>query len=93
MAIRRVNDEGVILDYHPDALGPHHRQPYSGLSGRDRVAFLRSERELNRLEIIFDHLDLSDIAADRVWYALRAVRHGLERAAALSAHPAARWPA
>lgn len=70
--IRRVDGNGVILDY-PLA-------PKLDLAGAhltpDAVRVAR--RELKVLEIIFDHLALSDLAIDRVGHAICVIRRALD---------------
>lgn len=52
------------------------RQPQ--LSDRERRRLIKAERELLTLQIIAEHLDLSDIAMTRIADALEAIRLALQ---------------
>jgi hypothetical protein len=68
----------VVLDYaDPSALRAHHVDQKPQPSDRDRIAVIKAERGLIVLEIIFDCLDLSDIASTRIDNQLRAIYRGL----------------
>jgi hypothetical protein len=78
-AIVRRNREGVILNYgDPTELRPYQvlqkQQPGDG----ERCAIIRAEDGLIVLEIIFEHLDLAEIARTRVDDELCAIYRGLQ---------------
>jgi hypothetical protein len=77
---QRVFDKnGVRLDYgDPGALRQHHAARRTQASDRLRLALLRAERELNRLEILIEHLEVSDIGIERIYWSLRTIRGYLE---------------
>jgi hypothetical protein len=76
-AIVRRNREGVLLRYDPSALRAHHIERKPQRSDRERIAVIEAEHELIVQEIIFEHLDLSDIARTRLDDGLRAIYRGL----------------
>jgi hypothetical protein len=47
------------------------------LSDPQRIAVIKAERELVTLEIILEHLDLSDVARDLLRYSVHCVRRAL----------------
>ena len=75
-AIYRRDRHGVILRYEVDR--PLPSSVKSQASDRARIALIRAERELAILEIIFDHLELSDLARTRLASAVDAVYRALE---------------
>jgi hypothetical protein len=72
-------DPVVLLNYgDPSTRRAHHDQQGPQIGDRRRVALIRAERELVVLEIIVEHLDLSDIALTRIADALHAIRRALD---------------
>jgi hypothetical protein len=75
----RRNHEGVLLNYgDPTELRPYHVLQKPQPSDRERIAIIKAERGLIVLEIIFDCLDLSDIASTRIADELRAIYRALQ---------------
>jgi hypothetical protein len=73
------NQQGVVLRYtDPSVRRPHHDSRKLQPGDRERMRVLKAERELITLEIISEHLDLSDIALTRVADALEAIRLALQ---------------
>jgi hypothetical protein len=74
--ISRVN--GVLLNYgDPAALQRHHTELKFQPSDRLRGSVIKAERALRILWIIVPHLEISDIGADRVEFALKSIEHAL----------------
>jgi hypothetical protein len=72
-------DPYVILDYgDPSARRAHHTERRPQPSDRLRTALIRAERELCKLEIICEHIEISEIGADRIAWALNTLRGYLE---------------
>ncbi len=76
--IERRNDEGVILRYHPDQLGPHHLERRPQVADRQRMQLLKAERSLLTLWVIAENLNLSDIAMTRIADELETIRRALD---------------
>jgi hypothetical protein len=75
---RPRNHEGVILDYcDPSDLRPHHVQRVTQVSDRRRNALIAAERELLTMAVIFDHIELSQIARTRLDDGLQRIRKAL----------------
>lgn len=72
----RFNSEGVLLQYHVDA--PTLAVKGTVQSDRERIALIKAQTELAALEIILEHLDLSDIAQTRICDALDTIREAIE---------------
>jgi hypothetical protein len=70
-------NNGVLLRYHPDALGRHHVEQRPQPSDRERAQLIAAEREILTMAILFDHLDLSSIARTRLDDALARIRRAL----------------
>ena len=79
MTVRR-NREGVLLTYYPDWRGPHHYALKFQPSDRLRCLAVKAEKELRILEIIIEHLELSDVGLSRILNALRSIECALSRA-------------
>jgi hypothetical protein len=72
------NHEGVVLDYaDPRVLRAYHVERKQHRSDRDRIAVIGAEHALIAFEIIFEHLDLSNIALTRIDDGFRAIYRGL----------------
>ena len=70
---------GVVLRYaDPSVRLPHHDTRQIQTSDRERMRLIKAERELLTLQIIADHLGLSEIGMTRVSDALEAIRVALE---------------
>jgi hypothetical protein len=70
---------GVLLRYtDPSVRGPHHDARQVQPSDRERMRLIKAERELLTLQIIADHLGLSEIGQTRVADALEAIRLALQ---------------
>jgi hypothetical protein len=72
------NHEGVILRYHPDAIGRHHVEQRAQPTDAERIALIKAEKGLADLVIILDHLSLSDTAINRLDDALHAIYEALQ---------------
>jgi hypothetical protein len=73
------NHEGVILRYGDlSELRPFHTEQKPQPHDRERIAVIKAGRELVVLEIIFEHLDLSDIARTRIDDALWVIYCALQ---------------
>jgi hypothetical protein len=73
-------DPYVILDYgDPSALRQHHIERRPQAPDRLRTALLRAERELTRLEIICEHLAVSEVGLERITWALHTIRAYIEQ--------------
>ena len=73
------NAAGVVLRYtDPSVRRPHHDERRQQPSDRERMRLLKAERELLTLQIIADHLGLSEIGQTRVADALEAIRLALQ---------------
>jgi hypothetical protein len=72
--IEHRNAEGVLLRYRIGERHAFHDDRRPQPSDRLQMALLRAERKLRVLEIIAEHLELSDVGADRVAYALRSIQ-------------------
>jgi hypothetical protein len=70
--------DGVLLRYRTDAPIRTEQKPQA--SDRLRIALIKAKRELATLEIIIDLFDdlYSELARNRLNYALRAIRAALE---------------
>ena len=72
-------DARAVFDYiDPAARRPHHDERRQEPTDRERMRLIKAERELLTLQIIADHLDLSDIALTRIADALEAIRLALQ---------------
>jgi hypothetical protein len=72
------NSAGVVLRYtDPSVRRPHHVERKPQVSDSERIALIKAERELLTLQIIADHLGLSEIGMTRVSDALEAIRLAL----------------
>jgi hypothetical protein len=71
------NYEGVVLRYSDPSVRRHDEQRPQ-VSDRARMRLIKAERELLTLQILTDHLELSDIALTRISDALEAIRLGLQ---------------
>ena len=72
-------DPFVILDYgDPSTRRPHHVERRPQASDRLRGALIRAERELTRLEIICEHLELSEVGVERICWSLKTIRAYLD---------------
>jgi hypothetical protein len=78
--IVRRNHEGVLLAYHPDWRGPHMTELRFHPSDRLRCLVVKAGKELRRLEIISEHLALSEIGRSRIFHALRTIECALSQA-------------
>lgn len=77
--IRRVN--GVLLRYpDPSVLRPHHAALKFQPSDRLRCSVVKAQREVSRLWILVEHLDVSDIGLERMANALKAIDTALNQA-------------
>ncbi|MEA3196286.1 MAG: hypothetical protein QOF32_338, partial [Gammaproteobacteria bacterium] len=73
------NSEGVVLRYPDhDTPGRHHVEQRAQPTDAERMAALKAEKGLTTIEIILDHLDVSDIAKNRLDDALRAIYEALQ---------------
>lgn len=76
---RRRNDDGVLLDYgDPGELRAYHLSCRPLSSDQERIAVVQAQHELIVLEIILEHLELSDIATARVSGVLATIRDALQ---------------
>jgi hypothetical protein len=69
---------GVVLRYSPGRLRPHHVERQPQVSDRRRNNLIAAERELLSLQIIAEHLDVSDIGMTRIHDALNTIRRALD---------------
>lgn len=68
-------DPIVLLDYgDPSLRRAHHVEQRPQVSDRLRQALLRAEGELMRLEILFEHIEVSELGAERICWALHTIR-------------------
>jgi hypothetical protein len=78
-AVIRRNSEGVVLRYaDPSVLRPHHTERRHQISDRERCALVAAERELLTMAVIFDHLEISGIARNRLEAGLHRIRAALD---------------
>jgi hypothetical protein len=75
-AIYRRDQHGVLLRYPIDVRPP--AQPRNSSTDRERMTLIKAERELAALEIILEHLDVSDIAMVRIADALNTIGKALD---------------
>jgi hypothetical protein len=76
--IERFDARGVLLRYYPARLGPHHTEQRDRVElDRRRADLLRAERACRVIEVIADHLNLSDHALTRVRDELDAIQRAL----------------
>lgn len=81
--IIRRDHNGVVLRYvDPSVRRPHHTSRQPQPSDRLRMAILKAERQLHILEIIVEHLGVSEIGLERIFYALRTIECALSQARA-----------
>ncbi len=74
-AILRRDQFDVLLRYETDvALRPAAARG----SDRERQLILRAERELRVIELIHEHLEISDAGRARLWDALRTIQTALQ---------------
>jgi len=79
MTIALRNHEGVLLNYaDTSVLRAYHVERKQQPSDHDRIAIIGAEHALVGFEIIFEHLDLSNIAITRVDDGFRAIYRGLD---------------
>ena len=72
-------DSRAVFDYiDPSMRRQHHDERKLQPSDRERTRLIKAERELLTLQIIADHLDLSDIALTRIADALEAIHLALQ---------------
>lgn len=72
------NSAGVVLRYtDPSIRRSHHDERKTQPTDRERMRLIKAERELLTLQIIADHLGLSEIGMTRVSDALEAIRLAL----------------
>jgi hypothetical protein len=77
--IVRLDDRGVLLRYaDPTVRRPHHNARQAQPEDQQRVAILKAERALAFIEIIAEHVELSDYALNRLEDALEDVYAALE---------------
>jgi hypothetical protein len=78
-AIVRRDAHGVLLRYaDPAVLRRHHVEQIPRASDSERIALIAAEKALRALEIIAEHLDVSDLGMSRFRRALAVVRIALE---------------
>jgi hypothetical protein len=68
---RRYPDPSVLRPYHTE----HRSQPLD----RERCDLIAAERELVKLKIIAEHLDVSDLGMTRILDSLRIIQRALEK--------------
>jgi hypothetical protein len=69
----------AVFDYvDAAARRPHHDERKAQPGDRERMRLLKAERELLTLQIIADHLGLSEIGMTRVSDALESIRLALQ---------------
>jgi len=72
-------DPIVILRYvDPSVRRPHHIERKRHPSDQERNSIIRAEAELRVLDIIFDHLELSDVARTRIDNAMLVIYRALQ---------------
>jgi hypothetical protein len=77
--IIRRDHNGVLLFYaDPSVMRPHHTSQRPQPSDRERIAVLRAERALIRLELIAQYAGLSSLALDRIDDALEDIYDALQ---------------
>jgi hypothetical protein len=76
-AVLRKDQHGVLLRYHPDALGRHHVEQRPQPSDSERIALIEAEREFLALTVIAECLDISDHGRSRVYVALATIQRAL----------------
>jgi DNA-binding NtrC family response regulator len=70
---------GVLLRYaDPSVRRAQHHSRNAQPCDRERMSLIKAERELLTLQIVADHLDLSDIAMTRISDALQVIRIALQ---------------
>jgi hypothetical protein len=78
-AVIRRNREGVLLNYgDPGELRDFYQDGALQPSDAARIGLLKAEHELIVLEVILQHLDVSDIATARIADALDTIRNAIE---------------
>lgn len=78
-AVIQRNHEGVVLRYaDPTVLRAHHVEQRAQPTDLERMAVLKAEKGLTTIEIILDHLDVPDIARNRLDDALHAIYEALQ---------------
>jgi hypothetical protein len=76
-AVVRYDDNGVLLRYYHDELGPQHTAQKPQPSDAERIAVIAAERELVSIEIMFEHFDPSEIARSRFYDAVDIIYRAL----------------
>jgi hypothetical protein len=75
----RRDGHGVLLRYPSHDVGrPYQTEQRPQVSDRRRIALIKAERALVWLQIIVDHLDVSDLGLTHIGDALESIRIGLE---------------
>jgi hypothetical protein len=80
VVIERRNDAGVLLRYEVGGRHAFQDQLKFQPSDRLRMALMRAEREVQMLETIAEHLELSVAGVDRIAFALRSINAALTMA-------------
>lgn len=73
-AVIERNHEGVVLRYHPDALGRHHVEQRCYVSDRARAALIEAEREFRVLALIAECLDVAEHGRSRIYLGLSRIQ-------------------